>query len=174
MDAQIYKAKNIKLLLLDVDGVLTDGRLFFDQNGDEYKCFHARDGLGIKALQSSGVAVGVMSGRVSKAVRLRMQQLDVEHIYQGCTDKNIAYGKIKKQLQLSDSQIAYVGDDLIDLAIMQQVGMAVAVQDAASVCQDYADWTTATPGGLGAVREVCDFIMQSQGNFAKVLEGYLL
>lgn len=170
---QILKIQQIKLLILDVDGVLTDGRLFFDNQGGEYKCFHARDGHGLKLLRQTGVEVAVISGRSSKSVGLRMQSLGVEHVYQGHEDKRAAFQEILANLQLVPEQVAHVGDDLLDLPIMVRAGFAIAVQDANFAVKKYADWTTKTPGGQGAVREVCDMIMMVQGKFEAILQGYL-
>ena len=170
---QIEKIKQLKLLILDVDGVLTDGRLFFDQQGNEYKCFHARDGHGLKLLKQTGVEIAVISGRNSPSVALRMKNLGIEHVYQGHENKRMAFNEILQNLQLSPQQVAHVGDDLLDLPIMTQVGFAIAVQDANFAVKQYADWCTQTLGGQGAVREVCDLIMQVQGSFDKVLQGYL-
>lgn len=170
---QIEKIKQLKLLILDVDGVLTDGRLFFDQQGNEYKCFHARDGHGLKLLKQTGVEIAVISGRSSATVALRMKNLGIEHVYQGHENKRMAFQEILQNLQLRPNQVAHVGDDLLDLPIMTQVGFAIAVQDANFAVKQYADWCTQTLGGQGAVREVCDLIMQVQGSFDKVLQGYL-
>ncbi len=167
------KIKRLKLLILDVDGVLTDGRLFFDDNGTEYKCFHARDGHGIKLLRQSGVEVAVISGRKSNSVALRMRNLGVEHVYQGHENKRAAFSEILEILQLTPEQVAHVGDDVLDLPIMVQAGFAVAVQDANFAVKRHADWCTTVPGGLGAVREVCDLIMQVQGTFDGMLLSYL-
>lgn len=163
----------LKLLILDVDGVLTDGRLFFDDHGREYKCFHARDGHGLKLLRQSGVDVAVISGRKSNSVAIRMQSLGITHVYQGHEDKRAAFIEILRALNLSPKQVAYVGDDVLDLPIMTQVGFAVAVADANFAVKQRADWCTQMPGGLGAVREVCDLIMQAQGTFDAMLQSYL-
>ena len=169
----LAKAQLIKLLILDVDGVLTDGRLFFDHNGVEYKCFHARDGHGIKLLRQTGVEVAVISGRKSNSVALRMQSLGVELVYQGHENKVGAFEEIISQLNISPLQAAHVGDDLLDLPIMRRVGLAIAVQDANFAVKERADWCTQAVGGRGAVREVCDLLMQAQGNYAAVLNSYL-
>ncbi len=169
----LQKAKIVKLLILDVDGVLTDGRLFFDSQGQEYKSFHARDGHGIKLLQQSGVQVAVISGRNSPSVALRMKMLGVEWVYQGHENKVGAFKEILTALQLNPEQVAYIGDDVLDLPVMIRVGLAIAVHDAnPAVCQ-HADWITETPGGLGAVREVCDFLMYAQGSYQPMLDRYL-
>jgi 3-deoxy-D-manno-octulosonate 8-phosphate phosphatase (KDO 8-P phosphatase) len=170
---QEEKIRGLKLLILDVDGVLTDGRLFFDNQGNEYKCFHARDGHGMKLLQQTGVEIAVISGRKSATVALRMQSLGIQHVYQGHENKRAAFKEILDNLRLDASQAAHMGDDLLDLPIMTQVGFAIAVQDANFAVKNHADWCTQTAGGCGAVREVCDLIMQVQGNFDKVLESYL-
>jgi 3-deoxy-D-manno-octulosonate 8-phosphate phosphatase (KDO 8-P phosphatase) len=167
------KAKQLKLLILDVDGVLTDGRLFFDNSGTEYKCFHARDGHGLKLLQQTGVQVAVISGRQSNSVALRMKNLGITHVFQGHENKRGAFAALMADTGVTPGQCAYVGDDLLDLPIMQQVGLSIAVQDANFAVKERADWCTLLPGGQGAVREVCDLIMQSQGSFAKVLGTYL-
>lgn len=169
----IEKAKKIKLLILDVDGVLTDGRLFFDNEGNEYKSFHARDGHGIKLLRQTGVKVAVISGRKSPVVAQRMKNLGIELVYQGHEDKRSALNEILKKTGVTPEQAAHVGDDLLDLPIMVRVGLAIAVNDANFAVKQHADWCTSLPGGLGAVREVCDFIMQAQGTFATVLNDYL-
>lgn len=167
------KIKRLKLLILDVDGVLTDGRLFFDDQGKEYKCFHARDGHGIKLLRQSGVEVAVISGRKSNSVALRMRSLGVELVYQGHENKRAAFAEILQNLNLHPEQSAHVGDDVLDLPIMLQAGFAVAVADAHFAVKQRADWCTQVPGGMGAVREVCDLIMQVQGSFDDMLRNYL-
>ncbi len=167
------KAKRLKLLTLDVDGVLTDGRLFFDKNGDEYKCFHARDGHGIKLLRQTGVEVAVISGRKSQSVALRMKNLGVELVYQGHENKIAAFNEIIQTMGIKPEQAAHMGDDLLDLPVMVRVGLSIAVNDANDSVKDYADWCTKTSGGMGAVREVCDFIMQAQGTFDAVLKSYM-
>jgi len=173
MDELIQKAKQLKLLILDVDGVLTDGRLFFDGNGEEYKCFHARDGHGIKLLRETGVEVAVISGRKSKSVALRMKSLGVEYVYQGHENKVSAFNEIIESMGIRPDQAAHMGDDLLDLPLMVRAGLSIAVNDANDSVKEYADWCTKTAGGLGAVREVCDFIMQAQGTFDAVLKSYM-
>jgi len=169
----LEKAKKLKLLILDVDGVLTDGRLFFDNGGTEYKCFHARDGHGIKLLRQTGVEVAVISGRSSNSVALRMKNLGIEHVYQGHENKRSAFTELLEKSGIAPEHAAHIGDDLLDLPIMMRVGLAIAVSDANFAVKERADWCTSLPGGLGAVREVCDFIMQAQGSFDKVLDIYL-
>ncbi len=173
MQEIIEKAKKLKLLILDVDGVLTDGRLFFDDKGKEYKCFHARDGHGIKLLRQTGVEIAVISGRKSNSVSLRMKTLGVDYVYQGHENKIAAFNEIIQKLSVDADQVAHMGDDLLDLPIMTRVGLSIAVNDANDSVKEYADWCTKTSGGLGAVREVCDFIMKSQGTFEGVLKSYM-
>lgn len=172
--AILEKAKKLKLLILDVDGVLTDGKLFFDAEGNEYKSFHARDGHGIKLLRQTGVEVAVISGRKSSSVALRMKNLGIEHVYQGHENKVAAFNEIIEKIGIMPEQAAHVGDDLLDLPIMIRVGLAIAVNDANFAVKQRADWCTSLPGGQGAVREVCDFIMQAQGRFDEVLNTYLI
>jgi 3-deoxy-D-manno-octulosonate 8-phosphate phosphatase (KDO 8-P phosphatase) len=172
-DAVLEKAKQLKLLILDVDGVLTDGRLFFDGLGNEYKCFHARDGHGIKLLRQTGVEVAVISGRKSNSVALRMQSLGIEYVYQGFENKIAALDEIIEKTGIMPEHMAHVGDDLLDLPIMIRVGLAIAVNDANFAVKQRAHWCTTLSGGLGAVREVCDLIMQAQDNFDDVLNIYL-
>lgn len=169
----VEKAKRLKLLILDVDGVLTDGKLFFDNQGNEYKSFHARDGHGIKLLRQTGVEVAVISGRKSASVALRMKNLGIEHVYQGHEHKVAAFNEIIEKLAITPEQAAHVGDDVLDLPVMIRVGLAIAVNDANFAVKQRADWVTTLPGGQGAVREVCDFIMQAQGTFDSMLSTYL-
>lgn len=174
MQTIIEKAEFIKLLILDVDGVLTDGRLFFDNQGNEYKSFHSRDGHGIKLLRQTGVEIAIISGRSSASVALRMQMLGIEHVYQGHENKRAAFSEIIEKLKLEPKQAAYVGDDLLDLPIMSRVGLSIAVSDANFAVKQRADWCTQLPGGQGAVREVCDLIMQAQGHFDDIVTAYLI
>lgn len=156
------RCRNIKLLILDVDGVLTDGRIYFDAEGREMKVFHARDGHGIKLLQRSGVDIAVISGRETPLVVQRLNSLGVTRIYQKIDDKIIKFRELLTELGLQAEEVAYVGDDTIDLDVMRAVKLAVAVADAHPEVLAAADWITERPGGLGAVREVCDRIMAEQ------------
>ena len=160
----LEKAARIKLLICDVDGVLTDGRLYFTAEGQESKAFHVHDGLGLKLLLQNGVEVAVITGgQPSKILEQRMSQLGVEHIYQGCSDKLQVYQQLRAQLNLDHMSIAYVGDDMIDLPPMRMVGLSVAVANARPIVIASAYWRTVKSGGEGAVREVCDLIMFAQG-----------
>ena len=166
-DSVISKAEKIKLVIFDVDGVFSDGRIYLGNQGEELKAFHTRDGFGIKALRQSGVEVAVITGRTSAIVQQRMQALTVQYIYQGQENKLVAFNELQQKLQLNRQQIAYLGDDLPDWAVMQQCGFAVAVKDAHPYLQQQADLVTSLPGGFGAVRELCDLILISQHNFAR-------
>lgn len=157
------KAKKIKLLVCDIDGVFSDGRIYLGNNGEELKAFHTKDGFGIKALVASGVKVAVITGRTSAIVANRMSALNVEFIVQGKEDKLPALKEIAAQLSLSTEQIAYIGDDVPDSVCIDYVGFGVAVNDAHPVVINTANWVTQTRGGFGAVRELCDVIMQAQG-----------
>lgn len=167
------KAAKIRLVIFDVDGVLTDGRLYFGNDGDELKAFHSRDGHGIKMLQNSGVDVAVISGRRSKAVEKRMLDLKVRHVYLGIEDKLQAFQDLCDSLGVVASQVAYVGDDVIDLPVMRRVGLAIAVQDADTFVKDHAHWNTATPGGRGAARDVCELILSAHGKLESERAKYL-
>lgn len=166
-------AAQIRLLIFDVDGVLTDGSLFLDNAGQEYKAFHSRDGHGMKMLQEAGVVIAIITGRVSGVVNHRMHNLGIKHVFQGQQDKLIAYHALLSQLQLKKTQTAYVGDDIVDLPVMRQAGLAVAVHDAHDVVKQYAHWVTPEPGGRGAARSVCELIMKAQKTWDSQLARYL-
>jgi len=168
-------AKHIKCVIFDVDGVLTDGSLYFDNNGEEYKAFNAKDGLGLRLLQKAGIEVAIITGRQSQLVQHRAANLKLSPhmIYQGYSDKRIAYKQLLEQTKLSPQQIAYVGDDLIDLPVMTKVGLAIAVQDAHWFVIKQADWVSQYKGGHGAVREVCEMLLDAQGKLTTILESYL-
>lgn len=161
-DSLLHKAQSIRLLALDVDGVLTDGKLYFSNGGDELKAFHIADGLGIKLLKNSGVEVAIITGRQSQLVARRAQELGIVHIMQGREDKLTALNELKGQLNIPYNHIAYVGDDLPDLAAIRQVSLGIAVANAHHYVLKHADWQTDANGGEGAVREVCEWIMQAQ------------
>jgi 3-deoxy-D-manno-octulosonate 8-phosphate phosphatase (KDO 8-P phosphatase) len=167
------KAQGVRLVIFDVDGVLTDGSLYLGDDGQEYKAFNSRDGHGMKMLQYSGVEIGIITGRTSDVVRIRMESLGVEHVYQGKQEKLPAYRQLRDKLGLQDAQVAYVGDDVVDLPIMRQVGLAIAVNDAHPLVLQHAHWQTPHAGGRGAGRDVCEMIMEAQGNLKSALEHYL-
>lgn len=169
----LAKAAAIRLVIFDVDGVLTDGSLFFSDRGEEFKIFNARDGHGIKMLQHSGVEVAILSGRRCAAVQARMEALGVRHVRQGLEEKASAFAALIRELGLAADQVAYVGDDVIDLPVMSRVGLAIAVHDAHPLVRKHAHWQTVHAGGQGAAREVCEMIMEAQGTLQTALSEYL-
>ena len=171
------KAKKIRLLICDVDGVLTSGTLFYGPDGSdtkyEIKDFNVHDGLGLKLLQKSGVHLAIITAKKSEAVRLRMEDLRIEHVYQAQSDKLTAYTALKQKLGVNDAEIAYIGDDLPDLPVLLRVGLPVSVPNAPKIMHEHVAWVTSTPGGKGAVREVCEFIMKAQGTYQAAIHPYL-
>ncbi|MDX1823787.1 MAG: 3-deoxy-manno-octulosonate-8-phosphatase KdsC [Thiohalomonadales bacterium] len=169
----LAKAAQIKLVVFDVDGVLTDGSLFVGDDGQEYKAFHSRDGLGMKMLRKSGVEIGIITARTSEVVKHRMANLDIQHVYQGRLDKLPALEELLTKLELTFEQTAYVGDDVVDLPVMRQVGLAIAVQDAHPLAKQHAHWQTPHGGGRGAARDVCELIMEAQNTLDTQLQIFL-
>ena len=172
-ETALHRALPIKLLLLDVDGVMTDGHITFNDTGRELKSFHIHDGLGIKLLQRAGVQVGIITGRSSAMVERRAQELGISILLQGREDKWVAMQSIQQQLGLSLADIAYMGDDLPDLAAIRHAGLGIAPANANAFVREHADYITSQPGGNGAVREACEFILGAQGKLAALLQGYL-
>ncbi len=156
------RASAIRMLLLDVDGVLTDGRLYFSNAGEEMKTFHTLDGQGIRFAMNAGIKVGIITGRESSLVTRRCQDLGIDILYQGVKDKVAALDDICDRFTISDNEIAYAGDDAPDLGVMNRVGLAVTVPLGHECAQDAAHATTRAQGGSGAVRELIDFILSSQ------------
>ena len=167
------RARQIRLLILDVDGVLTDGGLQFDNRGEEYKTFNSLDGHGIRMLLDSAIEVAVITGRESKIVSQRMRGLGVKHIYQGCRDKLTAFEELLQVTGVQPGHAAYAGDDLPDLPILQRVGFAIAVNNAHAFVKQHCDWVTTLPGGTGAVREITDLILESQSLLEAMQKQYL-
>jgi len=167
------KALNIRLLIFDVDGVLTDGSLFLADDGQEYKAFNSRDGHGIKMLQKHGVIVGIITGRTSMVVEHRMKNLGVTHVYQGKLQKLPAFEELIAELGVTAEQVAYVGDDVVDLPVMRRVGLAIAVQDAHPLVLKHSHWQTPSAGGRGAARDVCEMLMEARGVLQEEMESYL-
>ncbi len=167
------KAKNIKLLLLDVDGVLTDGSLIYSHEGQESKAFNTQDGFGLRMLQDTGVAVGIITARSSKALERRSQDLKIAHLYQGAGNKLEAYKKIIKKTGLKPFEIAYMGDDWLDLVLLKRVGLAIAPANAVREVRDMVHYTTEQAGGHGAVRELCDLILEAMGKHKELLQQYM-
>jgi 3-deoxy-D-manno-octulosonate 8-phosphate phosphatase (KDO 8-P phosphatase) len=167
------KAARIRLLIFDVDGVLTDGSLFVGDDGQEYKAFNSRDGHGIKMLQKYGVEIAIITGRTSQVVEHRMANLGITHIYQGKLEKLPAYEELRKKLGISPEETAYVGDDVVDLPVMRRVGLAIAVQDAHPLVRQHSHWQTPSTGGRGAARDVCEMLMEAKGVLQDELGHYL-
>jgi 3-deoxy-D-manno-octulosonate 8-phosphate phosphatase (KDO 8-P phosphatase) len=157
------KAASIRLVIFDVDGVLTDGRLLFGSDGSEFKTFHVRDGHGIKMLQSNDIDVAIISGRSTPAVERRMAELAVKHVYLGAQDKTAALEDLLARTNVSAEQAAYVGDDVVDIPVMRRVGLAIAVQDADPYVKRHAHWLTPSNGGRGAARDVSEFLLEARG-----------
>ena len=172
-DDVLRRAALVKLAVFDVDGVLTDGRLIMGDDGQEYKAFHSRDGHGLRMLQDSGINVAIITGRTSQVVAERARELGIEHVYQGRRNKLPALEELLDLLQLQNDAVAYVGDDVVDLPVMRQVGLAVAVGDAHDYAKRYAHWVTTAHGGRGAAREVCELLMQAHGTLEARLRAYV-
>ncbi len=173
MQDVLAKAARIKLMIFDVDGVLTDGGLFMDKDGHEYKKFNSRDGHGMKMLQATGVDIAIITGRSSDVVGHRMTGLGIKHVYQGQHDKRVAFLQLLKDLNLEAEEVAYMGDDVIDLPVMRKVGFATAVADAHQLVRQHAHWQAPSAGGRGAAREVCELIMEAQGTLVDQMAQYL-
>jgi 3-deoxy-D-manno-octulosonate 8-phosphate phosphatase (KDO 8-P phosphatase) len=165
--------KTLKMIAMDVDGVLTDGKIFLDQNGEEIKSFNALDGLGIVLARKAGLKIAFISARESKALELRAKQLGVDALYQNRLEKLEAFEDLLKTFHLNASEVAYIGDDLVDITILKRAGFPVTVPNAASEVTSYAAYVTKRPGGAGAVREVIELVMKSQGLWQKQIQPYL-
>lgn len=168
----LARAEKIKLLIVDVDGVLTNGELLF-LDGGEYKSFNSRDGLGIALLVREDIDLAIISGNRSEAVTQRFKKFGITHVYQGVEDKAVAYQNIKAALSITDEEVAYMGDDLIDLPVMSQVGLPTAVADADEFVKQHARWVSQFGGGKGAVRELCELILTAKGRLDNIRTGYL-
>ena len=169
----LEKAALVRMLVLDVDGVLTDGRLYFDNSGNEMKAFSTRDGLGMRSLQACGIELALITGRQSEIVKRRAEQLGIAHVYQGSNDKLDAYLHLLGKTGMEEQQVCYAGDDWIDLPVLQRVGLAVTVADADQAVRDSVHWVTSREGGKGAVREICNLILAAQGHDRKMFDEIL-
>jgi len=163
------KAKNIKLVILDVDGVMTDGHIIIDDNGVESRNFDIKDGMGVVVLMMSGVEVAIITSKKSVAVRHRAEELKIKRFYEGIKKKTEPYEEMLKDMGITDEQVCYVGDDLVDLSMMKRVGLPVAVADAVQDVIDRAEYVTQARGGRGAVREVAELILKAQGKWEQIL-----
>ena len=155
----IKKIQTLKLLILDVDGVLTNGQFFLGPDGQEYKAFHAQDGFGLKAIQKAGIDIAIISGRTSIAVSRRAEELGIQHVFQGIKNKTTILNQLIEQMNISLSECAYIGDDVPDLTVMQMVGVACTVANATPSIQAISDFQAKRCGGDGAVREICDWLL---------------
>ena len=171
----LQRARQIRLVIFDIDGVLTDGSLFYDNQGQEYKAFNSKDGHGIRMLLESEIQIALITGRNSDLVlhRARNLQIPQENIWLGYRDKRPAFADLLTKTNLNPQQIAYVGDDVVDLPVMHQVGLAIAVNDAHEYVKQHAHWVTTALGGRGAAREVCELLLHAQNKLQAKLESYL-
>ena len=165
-------AQKIKLLILDVDGVMTDGSIILDNNDNEIKSFHVRDGHGIKMLGKAGVRVAIITGRYSAVVDRRALELGIDDVYQRCYVKTTAYEQLLVKYNLTDVETAYVGDDVVDIALLKRVGLPIVVADGADDAKKYSIMITSNPGGRGAVREVTDLLLKAAGKREELLIEY--
>lgn len=169
----VARARRVRLAIFDVDGVLTDGAIYLTRNGEELKAFNILDGLGLKMLAKSGVALALISGRKSSALALRAKETGIRHVLQGIGDKLDAYHGLLRRLKLAEEETSFMGDDLPDLPVLRRCGLALSVPDAPEIVRSHAHYVTEAPGGRGAVREACEFLMRAQGTLQGQLEVYL-
>lgn len=167
------KLKRIKLLLLDVDGVLTDGGIIYNDNGMETKVFNVKDGLGIRLLMEAGIKICIVTGRSSNALYHRCKNLGIVHIFDGVNDKAAMLNPVLEKTRVEAEEVAFIGDDILDLPLMRLIGLSIAVADAHKVVLENADMVTTLKGGAGAVREVCETILKAQGYWENILKRFL-
>lgn len=168
------KMAGIKLLLLDVDGILTDGRIIYDNQGNELKAFDVKDGHGLKMVQRAGIKTGIITGRKSEVVKCRAQELGFDILYQGALNKLEPYLEILKEHGLTNEQVAYVGDDVVDLPVLRRVGFSATVADAVDDVLPLVDYVTKRSGGRGAVREICDMLIRANGQWDTLTSRYFI
>lgn len=174
MNEELKKiAKALKLLILDVDGVLTDGSIILDNEGNELKVFNVKDGHGLKMLSQIGVKIAIITGRYSKAVERRAKELGITEVYQRCYVKTSAYEHLINKLEITDREVAYIGDDVVDISLMKRVALPIAVADAADETKSVALFVTKSAGGKGAVREVCELIIKAKDKWEELINEYL-
>jgi 3-deoxy-D-manno-octulosonate 8-phosphate phosphatase (KDO 8-P phosphatase) len=167
------RARGIRLLVLDVDGVLTNGRVYYGAGGDELKAFHIRDGLGLKMLRATGVEVAIVTGRTSRAVELRAENLGIPHVFQGVSDKLVTFEQLLKRLTLTADAAGAMGDDLPDLPVLRRCGLAACVPEAPALVRSHSHYVAERSGGAGAVRELCELLMAAQGTLEVGMQEYL-
>jgi len=168
----LSRARRVRLVIFDVDGVLTDGRLWYGPGGDELKAFHAFDGHGVKLLLMAGLRTAILSGRESSAVELRAQELGIEHVVQGADDKRAAFERLLKRVKLRREAVAYMGDDVVDLPVLTRCGFACVPHEAPEPVRHCAHYIASARAGHGAAREVCEFILEAQGKLGRVLARF--
>jgi 3-deoxy-D-manno-octulosonate 8-phosphate phosphatase (KDO 8-P phosphatase) len=168
------RAARIKLLLMDCDGVLTDGRITLLDNGDEEKSFHTRDGHGLVLLHRAGLQSGIISGRTSGLVECRARELGMKYVRQGTWNKIKDFEELLAEIEIDEKEVAFIGDDVTDIPLMQRSELAVAVADAVEETRGVAHYVTQLPGGFGAVREVCELILKAQGRWSELMERYMM
>jgi 3-deoxy-D-manno-octulosonate 8-phosphate phosphatase (KDO 8-P phosphatase) len=173
LDGARKRAKHLKLMIFDVDGVMTDGTLYYSERGEELKAFNIQDGHGVKMLRQHGVEVALITGRRSRAVELRAANLGITHVFQGTEDKRGAYAELLARLGLAAAQTGYMGDDLIDLPLITRCGFAATVAAAPAAVRSRSHYIARAAGGHGAVREVCEFILEAQGALERAIESHL-
>ena len=169
----IERARHVKLVIFDVDGVMTDGTLYLADDGQEYKGFNSLDGHGLKMLKSTGVELAIITGRNSQVVAHRARNLGIGHLHQGAHDKLMVYRQLLEDLNLDAGQTAFMGDDVVDLPVMRRTRLAIAVPAAPDLVKAHSHYITRREGGRGAVREACEFIMRAQGTFDAQMALYL-
>ena len=174
MVSAAHRASSIEAIIFDVDGVLTDGGLYRSDDGQEMKRFHAMDGLGIRMLSDAGIEIAIITGRTSQVVAHRCEELQIKHVYQGQRDKLSAFEDLCSVLNLSPQDIAYMGDDIIDLPCMRRVGLALTVPDACQEIEAIAHWTSRRHGGHGAAREACELILKAKGLYGEAVKRYMI
>ena len=169
----IVRAHRIRLAIFDVDGVLTDGTLYLSERGEEMKAFNILDGLGLKMLSATGIITALLSGRKSKVVAMRAKELGILHVLQGAGDKLETYHRLLRKLGLAEEESSFMGDDLPDLPVLRRCGLALSVPNAPEIVRSHVHYVTNTPGGRGAAREACEFLMRARGTLDDQLRTYL-
>ena len=173
LDKEMTNFEDIQLLVLDVDGVLTDGTIILNADASETKFFNSLDGHGIRLWQRAGLKVALLSGRLSDPTRCRAKQLEIEYVFENCHDKLPVLEKLLQQINLSPEAAAYIGDDLMDIPVMRYVGFGIAVANAVDEVKHYADYVTDNPGGKGAVREAIEYILKQSGRWPELIKRYM-
>lgn len=168
------RIRKIKWAFFDVDGVLTDGRIIINGNGEEIKSFSVKDGIGIQMLHMAGIKTGIITGRSSKAVEIRAKELKIELLVQGSQDKLVDFYKLKEYYGFLEEEVMFVGDDVVDIPILRRVGFAVTVPDAPQEVKVLSHYVTNNSGGKGAVREVCDLVLKTQGKYDYIIQRYFI